>query len=389
MHRPHRAGQAVVRGPGEFLRLGAGQRGVGGDDGERGVQRRRRFRGRARPRRRRRARPASGGTGPPAGAPDPAAGRPRNSPHSAPLSGSATEPAALTTTSAATVIPDGSTALADPHPALEPAGHRARAGADAALRDRCARPRASAASTAARPSAASGRARQSPPRPRSKTHAAGHHRHHLRRIGADPHAAALLLQPGHHPGRRVQSVRAAARSGRRRRSAAPGCAGRARRSPGCPGRRPARRRPRRAPPSGARTTVVPVSQPSPARCACPTRSPATSVSALTGRAPPRLVVHRTARLLRTSQSAPGVGSGLQPRTGRRVLARLQQVGGRRRRSAGRGCRRPRRPCRRSRSGPARCAWPRRRARFLSLLLTTVHGACSVSVSRNMASLASV
>ena len=126
------------------------------------------------------------------------------------MRGSVTEPAALTAASAATVPPEGSTALAVPMPPLRPPATAPVPAPVLPWATGAPGPVSAAAAAAARPSAASGRARQSPPRPRSKRAAAGTTGYDLRGVGADPEAAAPLLQPGGDTGRGVKAEGAAA-----------------------------------------------------------------------------------------------------------------------------------------------------------------------------------
>ena len=170
------------------------------------------------------------------------------------------DPAALTTTSAATVVPRRSTRLADPMPPLSWPATGARAGSDAALRDGppVARPRRSAAD---RRACASGAARKSPPRPRSKMTAAGHDRHDLAGPAhrkAEPPSASPCITPSAAaspnalpPVSTTAWTRSTALRGSRRSVS---------RVPGPP---PRTSTPPTAPPVRASTTVVPDSQPSP------------------------------------------------------------------------------------------------------------------------------
>jgi hypothetical protein len=197
------------------------------------------------------------------------------------VAGSTAEPAALTAASAPTVMPEGSTVLAVPIPpfmapitAPVPAPTLPCAtGAPGGV--------AAAASTASRPSAASGRARQRPPRPRSNSTAAG-------TTGTTcagsfptrtprPCSSSQLIAPAAESSPKALppvSTIACTRSTTLRGSSAS-----VSRVPGAP---PRESTPATAPSAGGSTTVVPVSQPglsSPTRCAWPTRRPGTSVRA--------------------------------------------------------------------------------------------------------------
>ncbi len=136
--------------------------------------------------------------------------RPRNnSPYSTPVSGSSTDPAAFATTSAATVIPEPSTVLAVPTPPLEQPGDGARAGADAPLRHPRTR-RVGRRGLHRRASRRGVRTRaEVPAAPQVEDARGRHHRHDMRRVRPHRHPAPLLLQPGHHPGGRVEPVGAA------------------------------------------------------------------------------------------------------------------------------------------------------------------------------------
>ena len=190
-----------------------------------------------------------------------------------PETGSTTEPTALSTTSAATVAPLSSTALAVPTPPLRPPTTAPGARADDALARTARRSRRR---RRRRPSPRSGGAPNAPPRPRSNTTAAG-------TIGTTPPGTgkpdARRLQSGHHAVGGGEPVRRPAGQhdgvdalDGRVRAEQVGLAG--------TGRRPAHVGARHGAPDGRSTTVVPERPPS--TCACPTRRPTTSVRALCG-----------------------------------------------------------------------------------------------------------
>ncbi len=173
---------------------------------------------------------------------------------------------------------------------------------------------AAAASTAARPVAASGRALKSPPRPRSNTHAAGttgttcagstptrtpRPRSSSQAITPDAASSPYALPP-------VSTIASTRWTTLRGSSASVSLV---------PGPPPRTSTAATAPPSGARTTVVPVSQPSPLRVAWPTRSPATSVRAST-------VMHPVSS---SDRRRPRPPAG-EPRTGARAPLTLSSSG---------------------------------------------------------------
>ena len=170
MYGPDRAGQPVMCGAGQLLGLGAGQARVGGDHRERGVERAARraaaaAAARPPPHLGRRRRPSS-----------PSAAHLGRAPHGRRWRGPRTEPAALTATSAATVVPERQRPARGPDAALETAGHRACTCADAALRHVPPAPCAAAASSPRGPGPRSGRAasRHRGPDRRGRRR---HHRH--------------------------------------------------------------------------------------------------------------------------------------------------------------------------------------------------------------------
>ena len=188
-------------------------------------------------------------------------GSPKRAAYNSPVSGSTQEPTALTTISAATVVPSGRTADADPTPPLRPP---ARAPVPAPTHP-CWTGPSLATTSASLPMAASGRLPNDPPRPRSKITAAG-------TIGTTspgpptgnptPAEANRTITPSaaaspnaDPPDRTTAWTRSTMLRGSSRSVS---------RVPGPP---PRTSTPPTAPPSGASTTVVPVSQPSPMRVA--------------------------------------------------------------------------------------------------------------------------
>ena len=130
-------------------------------------------------------------------------GSPARAPYSAPVSGSTAEPTAFTTTSAATTAPPSSTALAVPIPPLSPP---TRAPVPAPTTP-CSTGPACAASNAAAPGDGVRAGHEITAAAQVEHHRGGHDRHHpAGHREADPGR----LQPGHHPVRRGQAVRAAA-----------------------------------------------------------------------------------------------------------------------------------------------------------------------------------
>ena len=381
MDGAHGAGQPVVRRARELLGLGPGEVGVGGDDGEGGVAAA--------------ARPARPGGAPlglraasrrSAAAWTSAGGRPAARPGRPVLPVQHAGPrvdhraSALTAASAATVTPDGRPRLAVPMPPLS------RRPPRPCPRPRCPRRPARPAPWPPRPpprrgpvGAGPGPPVAAPPeveeggapeRPGPTWPARGH-----------PEAAALFLQPGHHTGRRRQGRTRCRRSARRRRCAGPDCAGRGHRSPGCPGRRRVRRRRRRRRPRAPGRRWSRSARRAPGTRACPTRSPATSVSSRAA-APARGLRPRRPRGSRSLRSSRGSRSS----TGSNAEA-SETLGLRRHREGLQGSRpdrrarhRTSRPRRTSRSNRGR-RWPTGRTASCYL-----HGSTQ-SVARTVASVA--